>query len=329
MLKEQRKCYIMRGYPGSGKSTMAKEISSYSNATICSADHFFVDRNGKYNFDQEKLSQAHFNCFANFKNCVLNGVNVIVDNTNLKYSDVKKYIDFLLINNNQNDFIYSIELVEVTFNSIEKAIELRKDNQSGKNIPEDKMNYMYKSFKNDIRPLIIKDFKNKISLGELDNLKNELPFTINTDGKIDAVICDLDGTLSLFQYTNGVMIRDSYDASKCNADIINVPVANVLRSLQNNYSIIFVSGREDKFREQTIEFLDRVFDEYGVVYSDLYMRKTGDFRSDTIIKKEIYDNELNDKYHIMCVFDDRPKVVKMWRSLGLFVFDCNFTGKDF
>lgn len=41
------------------------------------------------------------------------------------------------------------------------------------------------------------------------------------------------------------------------------------------------------------------------------MRKTGDSRKDFLIKKEIYENELKDKYNILAIFDDRQQVVDM------------------
>ena len=47
------------------------------------------------------------------------------------------------------------------------------------------------------------------------------------------------------------------------------------------------------------------------------MRSKGDHRSDTEVKKEIYDKYIKDKYNILCVFEDRDKVVKMWRDEGL------------
>ena len=47
------------------------------------------------------------------------------------------------------------------------------------------------------------------------------------------------------------------------------------------------------------------------------MRKTKDFRSDSIIKTEIYNEFIKDKYFVDLVLDDRDSVVKTWRDLGL------------
>ena len=50
------------------------------------------------------------------------------------------------------------------------------------------------------------------------------------------------------------------------------------------------------------------------------MRATGDQRRDSIVKLEIFDQEIRDRYHVIGVFDDRQQVVRMWRALGLTVF---------
>ncbi|MCK9369791.1 hypothetical protein M0R04_07795 [Candidatus Dojkabacteria bacterium] len=47
------------------------------------------------------------------------------------------------------------------------------------------------------------------------------------------------------------------------------------------------------------------------------MRKAGDNRDDTIVKREIFENEIKDKHYIKYVLDDRRKVVAMRRDLGL------------
>nr|WP_258932547.1 hypothetical protein [Flavobacterium oreochromis] len=67
-----------------------------------------------------------------------------------------------------------------------------------------------------------------------------------------AIICDLDGTLALM---NG---RNPFDASKCDEDLLNVPVANVLKNYhQLGYKILLVSGREDKFQAPTLRFFGK------------------------------------------------------------------------
>jgi hypothetical protein len=50
------------------------------------------------------------------------------------------------------------------------------------------------------------------------------------------------------------------------------------------------------------------------------MRPAGDSRRDAIVKQEIFDTEVRDRWRVVGVFDDRRQVVRMWRALGLTVF---------
>lgn len=332
-MKELRTCYILRGYSGSGKSTFAEQLKKDNeNTQIVSADYFWIDSKGNYNFDVTKLGLAHKSCFENFKELVSKGSNVIIDNTNLKYTDFTKYIDYLLVNNNQNNFVYSVKFIEVSHNCLEEAIKYRTNRVDGKNIPESKLKDMYKLFKKDVRGNLLRDYKGKISLNNLDELSNDLPWKAFEENscKTPAIICDLDGTISIFEYLNGVALRDCYNASTSNSDIINVAVAEALRGFFTlGYEILFVSGREDVYREPTEEFLERVKETYKINYSKLFMRKAKDYRKDFIIKEEIYENFIKNEYNVLAVFDDRPQVIEMWRKKGLFVFDCNYRGINF
>ena len=128
---------------------------------------------------------------------------------------------------------------------------------------------------------------------------------------------------------SGLKLRSAYDASNADEDIICKPVAEALKGFCSlGYEIIFVSGREERFREPTEKFLRNVSEKFEFKWSKLFMRPEGDFRKDCIIKEEIYEREFKD-YNVLAVFDDRPQVVKMLMSKGYYVFDCNYRGEDF
>lgn len=128
-----------------------------------------------------------------------------------------------------------------------------------------------------------------------------------------AIICDLDGTLALLGN------RSPYDASSCENDTLNYPIANILEvyahQTLHDIKLILVSGREEKYRKPTEAWLKK----HNIThYEALYMRQTGDKRKDTIIKKELYKKHIEGAYEILFVLDDRDQVVNMWRQdLGL------------
>jgi len=47
------------------------------------------------------------------------------------------------------------------------------------------------------------------------------------------------------------------------------------------------------------------------------MRETGSTEKDAIIKERIFRKEIEPKYDVKFILDDRDQVVKMWRSIGL------------
>ena len=57
---------------------------------------------------------------------------------------------------------------------------------------------------------------------------------------------------------------------------------------------------------------------------DLILRKKGDWRTDWVVKYEIYREQLENHYNIQYIFDDRDQVVKMWRDIGFTCFQVAF-----
>lgn len=129
------------------------------------------------------------------------------------------------------------------------------------------------------------------------------------EGLPDAIICDLDGTLAL---NNGH--RGWFDYAKCCDDDVCPEVLRLIEYYaQNDFTIIYLSGREEYGREATNAFLLR----YGAPAGELFMRGTGDKRKDSIVKLELFDANVRGVYNVEFVLDDRDQVVKMWRELGL------------
>ncbi len=84
-----KKVFILRGLPGSGKSTFAKTLSAN---IIISADDFFVGEDGVYRHDPRKQGEAHNDCFRRFVAAqMLGDETIVVDNTNISASEIAPY----------------------------------------------------------------------------------------------------------------------------------------------------------------------------------------------------------------------------------------------
>lgn len=82
----------MRGLPGSGKSTLIKE--KYPNAIVCSADHFFIDGEGKYTFLPKDIGNAHAACLARAIEALKQSQSpIVIDNTNTQKWEYSKYLN--------------------------------------------------------------------------------------------------------------------------------------------------------------------------------------------------------------------------------------------
>lgn len=101
-----KKLYILISVSGGGKSTYAlKLLKDNPTLAVCSADHFFVDSNGVYKFDAQKLGQAHQKCQVDAGIAMAKGLPVVVDNTNLKWGDISPYIRIASVHGYEISFI--------------------------------------------------------------------------------------------------------------------------------------------------------------------------------------------------------------------------------
>ena len=140
------------------------------------------------------------------------------------------------------------------------------------------------------------------------------------------IIFDLDGTLAnidvrkkLATKPNGKLDWDIFfDSDNIKLDVPNEPVVKMAQMFaEDGFTIIIFSGRSDKTKDSTRYWLTHNI----IPFHKLVMRdsKTNHFTPDDILKKDMLDKhvDIND---VFLVVDDRDKVVKMWRDLGLNTF---------
>lgn len=120
------KLTLVRGLPGSGKSTFSlQKVSEFPELVHLEADHFFM-RDGKYIFRIDLLHIAHQWCYSNTVLALLDGYDVIVSNTFVSLKEIKKYIKLKEI----------IEGLEI------EIVEMKGQYNSIHDVPEEKLELM-------------------------------------------------------------------------------------------------------------------------------------------------------------------------------------------
>ncbi len=148
---------------------------------------------------------------------------------------------------------------------------------------------------------------------------------MNTDNtnKIPLYIFDLDGTLALTEHRTHLISGDKkeWDAffEACDKDEPNVPVIKLLRQLNFSCEVWIFSGRSDLVYGKTIAWLVKHTGLEQPALPRLKMRSQGDYTPDDVLKLKWYTKFLSsdERARLVCIFDDRDKVVKMWRELGV------------
>lgn len=318
------KVEMLVGIPGSGKSTYAKQVVAKdpSNWVRVNNDDLRAMMNGSvWSADYEKMITDARNYLI--RDALKRGKNVIIDNLNINrrhFDDVCKIAKSI----NRDIQVYE----KMFYIELEDAIERDSKREGKAKVGEEVIKKWWKDSGG-------KQFKFSKGRVEIFNQHNgNLAQTVEApawdDSLPTAVLCDLDGTLALIHG------RSPYDASDCDIkDLPNWPVIHtILAHHAAGRQIIFCSGREDKYRPETIRFIEKYCRTYNPRFVEdpmetsqtepiqyqLFMRKTDDFRKDAIIKEEIYQNEIENKYNVLCVLDDRNQVVEFWRSKGLTCF---------
>lgn len=129
-----------------------------------------------------------------------------------------------------------------------------------------------------------------------------------------AIIVDIDGTFSNNDHRQHLVQGEKKDwkafSELCVRDSINGWCYDLVNAMiDGGFEILYVSGREERYRDVTEKFIDY----YTGFSSNLFMRQNEDFRADTIIKEEIYRKYIDGQYEVIFCIDDRPSVCRMWR----------------
>ena len=141
------------------------------------------------------------------------------------------------------------------------------------------------------------------------------------------IIFDIDGTLLNIQHRVHHLNKTPPDWKSFNGNMEgDSPIPEMVELLQilgneRGNRLIFCSGRGEESRaiteKQISQLLSSISDEVNSKTINLYLRGVGDFREDSVMKSDLYDQILKDGFKPKIIFEDRESVVKMWRERGL------------
>lgn len=133
--------YIMRGFPGSGKSTKAEQLGR--DGYIFSTDDFWIDEKGNYNYDPNRAVDAHAWNQERAKKAMDQGLSpIVIDNTNIEAWEPKPYVEYAISKG------YDIQFAESDAPWKNDAQELAKRNTHG--VPLEVIEEMQAKWHNDL-----------------------------------------------------------------------------------------------------------------------------------------------------------------------------------
>jgi predicted kinase len=293
--------WIPRGLPASGKTSWAREMVDRQpigsmvrlNRDDMRAMMFGPDyRTPKYEGEERVSAVQH----GPIVELLRSGADVIVDDTNLRVRNVKTFLQ--LAARAGADARVVDDFLDV---DVEECV--RRDAARPNPVGERVIWGMWEKYLSGGR---------RLHVPVLDEAVAGLPY-IPAPGTAHAVLVDIDGTVALHGD------RNPYDTSRYHEDIPNVPVVAIVQNAATlGHQVVFCSGRSEEFRLVTEDWLNLHVLRRSVGW-ELHMRPAGDVRNDAIVKLELFDQHVRDRYRVAYVLDDRDRVVRAWRSIGLTV----------
>jgi len=133
----EKTLYIVRGLPGSGKSTFAKKLVG-ADFLVCEADKYFINDEGEYVFDPSKIKDSHDACKAMVEMYMMDSMEndqwypeIVVSNTFTQEWEMTPYFDLA----KKYDYKVFVTIVENRHGGV---------NTHG--VPDDKLEIMKKRF---------------------------------------------------------------------------------------------------------------------------------------------------------------------------------------
>ena len=273
------------GLPGSGKTRYTiQEIvkNPYGLVRVSKDDLRQMCNNGVYSKVNEHLILEIRDTIIT--EALMAGNHVIVDDTNLNPIHIIRFKEIAKTLAHKN-----VQVVVKDFRDVPIDVCIARDAARDKPVGEIVIRKMAQDFMKHHTP------ENEITI---DNNKRN-PFI---------VLVDIDGTVAC------KWDRSPFDYSKVMEDTPYEDVITLLEAINTSwFNIGFVTGREESCRNETTQWLQN---NIPFRYEFLKMRALKDKRWDDVVKHEIA-SQIAKNYYIFAVFDDRNRVVEMWRKAGI------------
>lgn len=292
--------HLTTGIPASGKTTYAKKLVADSGGQVRRVNlddiRMMMDLNDGSRFDKAHEETVLKVQDAAILSAINDGYDIIVDNTHLHARLPNRYKRLVAGR-------ATFHIHDFTYMPVELCIE--RDCARSRKVGADVIRSMHEQMRRS---------KWRLTNHPMNDVVAPAPY-VPMPGTPSAIICDIDGTLAIHDG------RGPYDFEKVETDRVNPEVARILdMSMSAGDTVILLSGRQTEFRAHTERWLDN----WNINYDHLWMRAEGDRRGDDIVKAELFDAHVRDKYTVRFVLDDRNRVVDLWRRMNLECWQVNY-----
>lgn len=290
---EKRRVILTTGLPGSGKSTWAhNHVIDWGTEMVATSRDDIRKMIGCFPIgdkEQEALvSKIQDDIIVR---AVKEGKHIIVHDTNLNKKSptrIKKLFD--------GDVQFQV--ADFTDVPVDVCIErdAKRENAVGPEVIRNMARQLQKPWR------LTDEFMNDVKLS---------PLYVPRFSAIKAILVDLDGTLAKH------VARSPYDYSRVKTDEVHPHIRTLVNGYYNSgYSVFGFSGRPDinDVRKDTEEWLN----ENGILFDKLYMRPADQLTvNDADVKQFLFDKYIRDNYDVEVMLDDRNRVVRRMRKLGV------------